>query len=189
MMDREPGSDLPLPVQFRFDAGSVALNLLTTRGFRGRPDPVERMFSPERLRRWLSANELPEVAVDEAGVLRTQELREAAYAVLARRARSAEVDLLGRWSARPLPGRGLRLSQGTLAWDDPPAELDDVLAGLARGLAGYAVDRPPNLRMCEADTCGMLYLDTSRGHRRRWCSMARCGNAAKAAAHRARTRP
>ncbi|HYN73862.1 MAG TPA: CGNR zinc finger domain-containing protein [Nakamurella sp.] len=32
------------------------------------------------------------------------------------------------------------------------------------------------LRECEADDCGLLFLDTSRPGSRRWCSMERCGN-------------
>jgi predicted RNA-binding Zn ribbon-like protein len=34
--------------------------------------------------------------------------------------------------------------------------------------------------------CTLWFLDVSKGHRRRWCTMAICGNRAKAAAHRAR---
>ncbi|MET8178683.1 CGNR zinc finger domain-containing protein [Streptomyces sp. NPDC005336] len=32
----------------------------------------------------------------------------------------------------------------------------------------------------------MLYLDRTAARRRRWCSMRRCGNSAKAATHRKR---
>jgi predicted RNA-binding Zn ribbon-like protein len=38
------------------------------------------------------------------------------------------------------------------------------------------------------ERCRMLFLDRSRGRRRRWCSMAECGNRAKVAAHRERAR-
>jgi predicted RNA-binding Zn ribbon-like protein len=40
------------------------------------------------------------------------------------------------------------------------------------------------VRQCER--CTLWFLDVSKGHGRRWCSMAICGNRAKAAAHRAR---
>jgi predicted RNA-binding Zn ribbon-like protein len=42
------------------------------------------------------------------------------------------------------------------------------------------------VRKCEGATCTLWFLDVSKGHGRRWCSMAVCGNRAKAAAHRAR---
>jgi predicted RNA-binding Zn ribbon-like protein len=42
------------------------------------------------------------------------------------------------------------------------------------------------VRKCEGPTCTLWFHDVSKGHARRWCSMAVCGNRAKAAAHRAR---
>jgi predicted RNA-binding Zn ribbon-like protein len=45
------------------------------------------------------------------------------------------------------------------------------------------------VRHCEGQGCTLWFLDVSKGHGRRWCSMAVCGNRAKAAAHRARGRP
>jgi predicted RNA-binding Zn ribbon-like protein len=44
------------------------------------------------------------------------------------------------------------------------------------------------VRKCENPTCTLWFHDISKGHARRWCSMALCGNRAKAAAHRARSR-
>jgi predicted RNA-binding Zn ribbon-like protein len=42
------------------------------------------------------------------------------------------------------------------------------------------------IRECEGSVCSLLFLDRTKAHGRRWCSMALCGNRAKAAAHRAR---
>ncbi len=42
------------------------------------------------------------------------------------------------------------------------------------------------VRLCEGPTCTLWFHDTTKSHARRWCSMAVCGNRAKAAAHRAR---
>ncbi|ASK64011.1 hypothetical protein CFK37_18545 [Virgibacillus phasianinus] len=36
------------------------------------------------------------------------------------------------------------------------------------------------VKKCEGAPCGWLFLDTSRNRSRRWCSMADCGNRAKA---------
>ena len=44
------------------------------------------------------------------------------------------------------------------------------------------------VRKCEGPTCTLWFVDVSKAHARRWCSMAVCGNRAKAAAHRARAR-
>ncbi|MEV8375862.1 CGNR zinc finger domain-containing protein [Kribbella sp. NPDC056861] len=32
---------------------------------------------------------------------------------------------------------------------------------------------------CEDPTCTLLFVDSSRSHRRRWCSMDRCGARSK----------
>ncbi|TIT80352.1 MAG: hypothetical protein E5W57_03155 [Mesorhizobium sp.] len=43
-----------------------------------------------------------------------------------------------------------------------------------------------HVKACEGPACTLLFVDHTRGHRRRWCSMALCGNRAKQAAHRHR---
>ncbi|VTR96118.1 Conserved protein containing a Zn-ribbon-like motif, possibly RNA-binding OS=Singulisphaera acidiphila (strain ATCC BAA-1392 / DSM 18658 / VKM B-2454 / MOB10) GN=Sinac_0035 PE=4 SV=1: DUF1470: zf-CGNR [Gemmata massiliana] len=44
------------------------------------------------------------------------------------------------------------------------------------------------VRACEGYACTLVFLDRTKSHARRWCSMAVCGNRAKAAAHRTRKR-
>lgn len=44
------------------------------------------------------------------------------------------------------------------------------------------------VKACEGPACTLVFLDKTRGHARRWCSMAICGNRAKQAAHRSRSR-
>lgn len=38
-----------------------------------------------------------------------------------------------------------------------------------------------NVKKCENEKCVLLFYDISKNHSRRWCSMAHCGNQAKAA--------
>lgn len=42
------------------------------------------------------------------------------------------------------------------------------------------------VKACQGDHCILFFLDQTRRHARRWCSMAVCGNRAKQAAHLAR---
>ena len=49
-------------------------------------------------------------------------------------------------------------------------------------------DDLPRVRRCAEPRCARVFLDTSRNGTRRWCDMGTCGNRAKAARHRARTR-
>jgi predicted RNA-binding Zn ribbon-like protein len=59
-----------------------------------------------------------------------------------------------------------------------------VLAPLARSLAVLlARGRGGELRKCANPRCMLYFRDTSRTRRRRWCSMAVCGNRMKVAAH------
>jgi predicted RNA-binding Zn ribbon-like protein len=67
--------------------------------------------------------------------------------------------------------------------------LEDALAAVAEPLVGViATGATERLRICANDGCRWVFEDTSRTGRRRWCSMASCGNRAKAARHRARKR-
>lgn len=67
--------------------------------------------------------------------------------------------------------------------------IDDALARLAEPLvAEIASGRPERLRVCANDQCRWVFYDHSPTGRRRWCSMSSCGNRAKAARHRARTK-
>ncbi|MDU4839570.1 MAG: ABATE domain-containing protein [Leclercia adecarboxylata] len=47
-------------------------------------------------------------------------------------------------------------------------------------------DKFEYVRQCEAHNCILLFHDLSKSHRRRWCSMATCGNRMKVAAYRNR---
>ena len=67
--------------------------------------------------------------------------------------------------------------------------IDDALARLADPLVSELTGgHPDRIRICDNDRCGWLFYDSSRTGRRRWCSMATCGNQAKAARHRARAK-
>jgi len=44
------------------------------------------------------------------------------------------------------------------------------------------------LKFCEGPTCSMWFLDVSKNHSRRWCTMSICGNRAKAKLYREKKR-
>ena len=61
--------------------------------------------------------------------------------------------------------------------------LDWLLAALARsGAEIIAEGARARLRHCANPNCGLFFYDKSRTRRRRWCSMAVCGNRSKVAA-------
>jgi predicted RNA-binding Zn ribbon-like protein len=75
--------------------------------------------------------------------------------------------------------------QANRRWDSPKS----LLLPLADAMGDLVCRKDFTLvRKCEGPTCTLWFLDVSKGHGRRWCSMAVCGNRAKVAAHRARMR-
>lgn len=62
--------------------------------------------------------------------------------------------------------------------------VEGALAILALHAIALVLGPPPQgVRAC--DRCGWFFVDSSRGMRRRWCSMTTCGNQAKADRYRA----
>jgi len=65
---------------------------------------------------------------------------------------------------------------------------DALLLPIAKSMAELLANANfASIKACEGPTCTLLFLDTTRGQVRRWCSMSICGNRAKQAAHRLRT--
>jgi predicted RNA-binding Zn ribbon-like protein len=61
--------------------------------------------------------------------------------------------------------------------------LDWLLAAVARSAAETVAEGArARLRLCANPHCGLFFYDNSRTRRRRWCSMALCGNRSKVAA-------
>ena len=69
----------------------------------------------------------------------------------------------------------------TWSWAEQDESLDRPLGPIARSAADLLTS--PHLlervRQCEGDTCGWLFVDSTKNHSRRWCVMSDCGNVAK----------
>ncbi|WP_228831873.1 CGNR zinc finger domain-containing protein [Nocardia brasiliensis] len=68
-------------------------------------------------------------------------------------------------------------------WQDP-----DAVTALLALLAVEAFYTLPRDRLRSCPRCAWLFLDTSRGGKRRWCSMQVCGNREKVSRHREQLR-
>jgi predicted RNA-binding Zn ribbon-like protein len=75
-------------------------------------------------------------------------------------------------------------------WAGEEDALDRPLWSVARSAADLLTsDELQRVGQCADDRgCGWLFLDTSRNHTRRWCSIQDCGNRAKAQRHYERKR-
>ena len=79
-------------------------------------------------------------------------------------------------------GAGLEL-RTQRRWRSP----ESLLLPVGETLAKFVCEESfSNVKGCEGPACTLIFVDHTRGHTRRWCSMAICGNRAKQAAHRHR---
>lgn len=75
-------------------------------------------------------------------------------------------------------------ADGDLSWEYSVWTFNRVLWPVLWAAAALLTSQNlHNVRMCENEGCGWLFIDTSRNHSRRWCSMEDCGNRVKARRH------
>ena len=80
-------------------------------------------------------------------------------------------------------GTGALALQVTRRWRAP----DSLLLPIGQAMARFVCDEDfADVKACEGPNCTLMFVDHTRGRKRRWCSMAICGNRTKAAAHRKR---
>jgi len=181
-------------------------DFLNTDELDGSGHPIERLPALADATRWLAEHGLLHAAEARrvAGLARDRSesslaqihatragMREIVEAFVAGRPAAADslaaVNRVLRARSVPelVPGEG-SIAIGHRHVGDP---LDDALAGVAEPLVALVAAGDTNrLRICANDGCRWVFHDTSPTGRRRWCSMASCGNRAKAARHRARRR-
>ncbi|MCU4652161.1 CGNR zinc finger domain-containing protein [Roseibacterium sp. SDUM158016] len=175
------------------DAGHPFLHFVNTVSDRGRTRDTNSFASGEDLLAQLRRAGL-DVSVEVSGAAQLRGLlvlREAAYSVLSAIAggrRPAHEDQLYIENAikAALSDAALRINNARPCWTaGPMGGLNDHLA-----LALDDLLRTQDLsRLRECRGCTHLFLDHGRGTGRRWCSMTRCGNRAKARGFRDRKRP
>ncbi|MFI1188973.1 CGNR zinc finger domain-containing protein [Streptomyces californicus] len=191
---------------FRFDPGALCLELLPTGG----PGPLayfEVLRDPPDLVRWAEESRLPgglgpadgpgpgsgsggALVVSGAEVAAARELRDALWRLVEARvtdARPGPDDLATLNDAAARPPLTPRLTaDGTWAWA-PGGTGTGLLSTVARDAVDlFTGAYAHRIRVCGAHDCRLLFVDTSRPGKRRWCSMERCGNRHKVRAHRAR---
>lgn len=183
----------PEGTRYLFDPGALCLELLLTGGPRelARHEVLHR---PDDLATWLSSSRLDlsseEVRVTHHDLAAARRLREALWN-LARAAadgRPRRVDdfaVVNDVAARP-PMVPRITEDGMHTWQVPvkgAQALSTVARDAVELFTGRHADR---IRECGAHDCYLIFVDTSRPGRRRWCAMERCGNRHKVRALRAR---
>jgi predicted RNA-binding Zn ribbon-like protein len=179
-----------------FVGGHIVLDLTNT--VFDRANPVadnELLKTPAKVLSWCVSAGLFERAprsTDAAAcklVTDVRKVREHAWAVFDAVSRGEAVPtdhfgaLLERAGAGMRDGHVSRVdaARGGVVGDwRAPGAIPTVLSMLA--VHAFFTLPPDRVRAC--NRCGWLFLDSSRGGRRRWCSMSTCGNREKASRHR-----
>lgn len=189
-----------------FDSGNLVLDFANTAEFHASEHPIEYLQTYSDLVNWsqdaglLNRSEAEELSLLEekqpqeaARVLtRALTLRGSIYAMLSAVAHQeqlneAELSRFNRFLAESL--RNTKVSHNsegfTWEWEADEPGFDRVLWTIAREAANLITSKEiKRVGECADDRgCGYLFIDTSRNHSRRWCSMESCGNRAKAQRH------
>ena len=195
-------NDVPV---FDLSGGSLCLDFANTIDDRGTEVEREHLTSYRNLVAWgeqtriLSSEEaewLLAVAARQPGkadavLQQAIAIREVIYhifAALAQEETPTDADLaqLNEALAYALPHNKIVRHEQHFAWgwDFNQEALDYIIWPVVRSAADLlTAETLPMLRICAADDCQWLFMDTSKNQTRRWCNMKSCGNRAKARRH------
>jgi predicted RNA-binding Zn ribbon-like protein len=194
---------------YDFDAGDLSLNFANTQDWHASGKPVENLNSYSELITWgeqaglvspKSAHLMNRLAIEQPADASdeykfTLQVREALYRVFAHRYAGEpiledDLVLLNSVISQAMAHMQLSPAAGEIHWEWSP-EINGanlILWPVARAAAELLTsDKASKVRICEDDRgCGYLFIDQTKNHSRRWCSMESCGNRAKARRHYSR---
>jgi predicted RNA-binding Zn ribbon-like protein len=179
-------------IAFRFNSGRLSLDLVCT--VRHRPSKhTELLSEPSDLSRWLfeSSAIAQHAPVDTRRFADSKKLREAIYESASslhdgKTPARKSIAVINEFAAQPVA----KVQLDFRSWRPIFVADDPVSAGLSV-VARDAVDlftgqQAKLIRTCDEPGCRMLFVDSSPGGRRRWCSMTRCGSRSKGETFRKR---
>lgn len=184
----------PATRDFQLISGSLALDFVNTVGNRlsERRDYFQEAADVNRWARLAGLLKHEEVAAVTTRQLESlRSLREYLYHLFCRLISGGILSVqhvvrLNQMTGRAFSCRQLCIRQGQASWSWRASA--DRLIGirgpiLLSASELLASDDIHHLRQCADKACGWLFLDRSQGGKRVWCSMADCGNRAKAQRH------
>jgi predicted RNA-binding Zn ribbon-like protein len=173
--------------------GRPAIDFINTQRERWRRN-VETLVTPQDLVLWLQKARLLEgaVPITHAHLRGARRLRAAIDACIVAAIEDVALpreaaDEVNRWLRHARLPHRLEVSGAGVALTaaPPPDPARYALAQIAADAALLlGTEQRSRLRVCASATCSARFYDASRAGTRRWCSMAGCGNAAKARRHR-----
>ncbi len=196
---------------FESDAGDVSLDFANTNDWHASDHPIENIYNYVHLVAWgksvglvspelatqlsLLAKEHPEDA--KHAYTDAIQLRETIYSIFSRRYAGksiSEQDLeilnsvisVAKSHQKLVPAE----AKFTWEWKDDHDGTNIIVWKVALSAVDLLTsDKVSRVRQCEDDRgCGYLFIDVTKNHSRRWCSMDSCGNRAKARRHYSRSK-
>lgn len=191
---------------FEYIGGDPSVDFVNTISGRNGENPRESLYTYERLVEWArgaglfddgqasvllqEAEKQPQAA--EEALKNARVLRESLYRIFYKAARRLPVepgDLspLNQELKRGQKNQRIHLGNDGYhwGWEFPREELNAVLGPVARSAAELLVSGSLDLlKVCDGDDCGWLFVDRSKNHSRRWCTMKDCGNIEKVRKYR-----
>lgn len=155
-------------------------------------DGPEELTDPESLHAWLVANGLLDRSqtVDKSDLKHAIAVREAMRGVIGGNSglRVYPVDLATLNEAATASRLRMRFGPNGRPRLEP--EAGGAVGAIGRLVttlyAAMQTEDWERLKLCSSDTCRWAFYDRSRNHSSRWCTMASCGNRAKARRFRQR---
>jgi predicted RNA-binding Zn ribbon-like protein len=182
--------------RYQFVAGNLALDFINTVAYRLDSEKVhDHLQSAAEVRRWSDQVHLPDrnaisscPSFSKTVLLRVRAVREQLFAIFHAIASDEPIpaDALGRVDNALRDSRAKRclcVQRADVRWIWRPGAgcadflLYPILISATNLLTSVSRDL---VRQCADEGCGWLFLDRSNARKRRWCSMADCGNRSKA---------
>ncbi len=166
-----------------FIGGRLCLDFVNTADWVNGNPRDERLINMSSIATWATRQGITGSSALGGKLEEYLELRLAIHNILTNPASATDHDLsvlnhARRGSAAPLAKSNAAL---TLKAGQSPDGLKRLLADSATEVA--LTVNPERLKTCLGENCGWMFVDESPNNRRRWCSMATCGNRAKAKRH------
>jgi predicted RNA-binding Zn ribbon-like protein len=180
-----------------FLAGHPALDLLNTLP-RVNDRLVDRLQTDEDVLLWLEQAGIPSSTTNKPEPLEllhaARALRDGIRSLVRKRKKGKRGDpsILNRFlAAGPSYPKLVWNKRNKLKVDivRPQKTAEAILAPVAEAAANLLATADFDLvKRCEDEACVLWFLDQTKSHNRRWCSMELCGNRHKVAAYRERLR-
>lgn len=172
-------------------SGHLALDFCNTAGEHLAAQPTELLLDWESFLRWATQVGLigsqsyfelighPE-PLDEIILLREAIFRLGLAVAGVRPKSRGDLDSVRKRANAPRPN--IDFSEKIGQWRPTPSQASEQICGLlaTEALSLFCSPKAARIGICGGENCGWLFLDESRGKRRRWCDMNDCGSRAKA---------